>query len=115
MKNLDIIWEEIEKFAKDRDWEKYHDPKNLSMAIVGEAGELIEIFQWLTPFESNNLTNSQIKETEEEIADIAIYLIRLSQVMGIDLLDAINKKISINKKKYPIEKAKGNATKYNKR
>jgi len=115
MKNLEKIMLEIEQFAKDRDWEKYHNPKNLSMALAGEVGELLEIFQWLTPSESENLSKSDLKDTKEEIADIGIYLIRLSQVMGIDLLDAITNKLEVNRKKYPIDASKGNATKYNKR
>ena len=115
MNNIKNIIKEIEKFAKDRDWEQFNDPKNLSMALAGEVGELIEIFQWLTPLESKNLSKSDLKDAEEEIADIPIYLIRISQVMGLDLFESINRKLEINRNKYPVEKSKGNATKYNKR
>lgn len=102
----------IKKFSKERDWEQFHSPKNLSMALSVEASELVEIFQWLTEEQSYNLSNSKKEHTEEEIADIAIYLLRICMKLNINLEDAIVKKMKKNEKKYPVEKVKGSAKKY---
>ena len=112
--NTEIIAQRLREFAKDRDWEQFHNPKNLAMAIGGETGELLEIFQWLTFEEAESLRENPEKKgkVQEEIADIAIHLIRLSDLLGIDLEQVIEDKIKINEEKYPIEKAKGNALKY---
>lgn len=106
---LKQIFDKLEKFAHDRDWEKYHSPKNLSMALAVEASELMEIFQWLTGEESlkANLSQKQKEKIEEEISDVLIYAIRMAQVLDIDLLDVITKKIDVNSRKYPVEKIKG--------
>jgi dCTP diphosphatase len=115
--NLSGIAAELERFASERDWGQFHSPKNLAMALSGEAGELLEIFQWLTTAESEQeaLSEEQFGFVEEELADILIYAIRIADRLGIDLADGIDRKIATNAKKYPIEEAKGNATKYNKR
>ncbi len=84
-----------------RDWEKFHTPKNLAMALAGESGELLAEFQWLTPEESANLTPEQLKAIEMEIADVAIYLIRLADVMNVNIFDAANLKLSLNEKRFP--------------
>jgi len=84
-----------------RDWEKFHTPKNLAMALAGESGELLAEFQWLTPEESANLTPEQLKAIEMEIADVAIYLIRLADVMNVNIFDAANSKLSLNEKRFP--------------
>ena len=84
-----------------RDWEKFHTPKNLAMALTGESGELLAEFQWLTPEESANLTPEQLKAIEMEIADVAIYLIRLADVMNVNIFDAANLKLSLNEKRFP--------------
>lgn len=106
---------DIKNFAIDREWEQFHTVKNLIMALTGEVGELAEVFQWLTEEEIKNL-NSETKEAaEQELADVFIYLLRLSDVLDIDPNLAIEKKLSINAEKYPIELSKGNAEKYNKR
>lgn len=104
-------------FAEERDWEQFHSPKNLAMALAGEAGELLEIFQWLTEDQSRRImeSNDTKSKVEEEIADIAIYLIRLCDKLQIDLDKSISNKIEVNKKKYPVEFAKGNAKKYTQR
>lgn len=101
-------------FAKDRDWEKFHDPKNLSMAIAGETGELLEIFQWLTSKESFDVKNDQyIKEqVGSELADIIMYIARLADLLDINLNNMIYHKLTINNDKYPVDKVKGSAKKY---
>ncbi len=113
--NLDKIKNKIRKFTDERNWGKYHSPKNLSMALSAEVGELLEIFQWLNDKESKNLSEKDLQETKEELADIMIYLIRIADRLNIDLEDAIEEKLKINAKKYPIELSKDNAVKYNKR
>ena len=105
----------IQEFADDRNWEQFHTPKNLAMALSGEVGELTEIFQWLSQEESQNLSDKDLQLAKEEVADIFIYLLRLSTKLDIDLEDAVNKKLEINAKKYPVDLARDNAVKYNKR
>lgn len=95
--------EAIRKFADARDWGKFHTPKNLAMAIAGEAGELAAEFQWLTPEQSTELLSEKLNSVALEMADIAIYLIRLSDVLNIDLNDYINKKMSINETRFPAK------------
>lgn len=105
----------IAKFAKDRDWDKFHTPKNLSMALSVEASELVEIFQWLSQEESKNIDSNEIQNVKDEVADILIYLIRIADKLNIDLEKAVLEKIDKNNEKYPIDLSKGNAVKYNKR
>ena len=102
----------LRKFAKVRDWDQFHSPKNLAMALAAEVGELLEIFQWLTPEASANLPPDKRRHVQEEIGDIQIYLARLADRLGMDPVMAAEKKLAINRKKYPIEKARGRATKY---
>jgi len=104
-------------FADERDWNQFHTPKNLVMALSGEVGELNEIFQWLHSDESTKekLSESQLACIEEEIADIYLYLIRLADKLDIDLIQAANRKMQINAEKYPVALSKSNAIKYNKR
>lgn len=102
----------MREFANERDWDQFHSPKNLSMALIAEAAELIEHFQWLTQEQSANLPSEKLKEVEQELADILIYLVRISDKLGIDLVDAGHKKVDINKIKYPASQVKGNAKKY---
>ena len=106
------IQDKLAKFAEERDWNQFHSPKNLAMALTSEVGELNELFQWLTEEQSNNVDNDEIRQ---EIADIFIYLLRLSDKLDIDIEEAVREKIEINAKKYPIDLAKGNAIKYSKR
>ena len=106
------IQDKLAKFAQERDWDQFHSPKNLVMALTSEVGELNELFQWLTEEQSQNVDKDEIRQ---EIADIFIYLLRLSDKLDIDIAEAVREKIEINAKKYPVELAKGNATKYNKR
>jgi len=107
------IQAELSQFSKDRDWEQFHTPKNLVSALSVESSELQEIFQWLTAEQSLNLNQKQLEATEEEIADVAIYLLRLCDILGINLDDAIKKKIARNNEKYPVNLSKGIAKKYN--
>ena len=106
----------LRKFAEQRDWDQFHSPKNLSMALVGEAAELLEIFQWITEEQSKKIAKSKEdkKLIEEEIADIFIYLVKLADKLDIDIENSVKEKIRLNEKKYPIEKAKGKHTKYTK-
>jgi NTP pyrophosphatase (non-canonical NTP hydrolase) len=109
---LESLKHRLRKFAADRDWDQFHSPKNLSMALSAEAAEIIEHFQWLTEEQSNHLPNEKLQEVETELADTLIYLIRLADKLDIDLLSAAQSKIEVNEKKYPVDKAKGNAKKY---
>jgi len=104
----------LRKFARDRDWEQFHTPKNLASALVVEAVELLENFQWLTGEESCRLAEHPVRfeRVRDELADVMIYAVRLADVLDIDLPDAIAGKIEQNAKKYPVEKSKGIAAKY---
>jgi NTP pyrophosphatase (non-canonical NTP hydrolase) len=102
----------IRDFAQKRDWEQFHSPKNLAMALSVEVAEIVEHFQWLTQAESNNLDPDKLDEIKEEIADVMIYLTRLADRLGIDPMQAAEEKMRLNEKKYPVEKSKGNAAKY---
>jgi NTP pyrophosphatase (non-canonical NTP hydrolase) len=102
MNEFESIAAEIKKFADARDWEQFHTPKNLSMAVAGEAGELVAEFQWLTAEQSmrSNMSPEKLKDVELEIADVAIYLIRLADVLGIDIAEVVRKKIAINESRF---------------
>ena len=101
------------KFAMDRDWDQFHAPKNLVMALSVEAAELTEHFQWLTEEQSHNLSKEKLDEVAFEMADIYIYLTRLASKLEIDLPHYVDEKIEINENRYPIDKVKGSAKKYN--
>jgi len=102
MNEIQSLAAEIRKFADARDWEQFHTPKNLSMAVAGEAGELVAEFQWLTAQQSlrSNMTTDKLIDIELEIADVAIYLIRLADVLGIDVSEAVRKKLAINESRF---------------
>lgn len=102
----------VRAFAQDRDWEQFHSPKNLAMALSVEVAEVVEHFQWLTQAESNRLDTAKTNEIREEIGDVMIYLARLADRLGIDPVQAAEEKMRINAKKYPVEKARGLAAKY---
>lgn len=112
MSDLESIKKRLREFATARDWEQFHSPKNLSMALSAEVAEIVEHFQWLTEEQSKNLPKDKLAEVETELADTLIYLIRLADKLDIDLTKAATSKIEINEQKYPVEKAKGNAKKY---
>ena len=117
MKAIDTpkIYAEVTKFIEERDWDQFHSVKNLAMALSVESSELLEIFQWLTEADSNQVvSNPKLKtKVEEEIADIFIYLLRIAAKSNIDIEQVVLSKIKKNAEKYPVEKAKGNAKKYN--
>lgn len=96
-------------FARERDWEQFHSPKNLAMALAGECGELLEHFQWLSEEQSASLTPGKKQEVSQEMADILIYLIRLSERLDLDLVEAVEQKIAINERRYPTHKVRGDA------
>ena len=98
-------------FAADRNWDQFHNPKNLAMALIAEAGELVEPFQWLTEEQSKHLATKQLLHVQEEVADVFIYLVRLADKLGIDLIESANKKIDLNNERYPVSEAYGNAEK----
>lgn len=113
--NLKELQLELKKFTEERDWDQFHSVKNLLLALVGEVGELIEIFQWLEPSSIENLDIENKNRAEKEIADVLLYLIRIADKLDIDLNEAAWKKLAINAEKYPISQSKGNAIKYNRR
>lgn len=99
----------LARFAADRDWEQFHSPKNLAMALIAEAAELVEHFQWLSQEQSRRPDPDKLAEIRLELADILIYLIRTATQLGIDLVDAAWDKIELNEARYPVEKVKGKA------
>ena len=109
-----LIQQQIRKFVRDRDWEQFHSPKNLSMALSIETAEIMEHFQWKTTEESRCLDNETLNEVKDEIGDVMVYLLRLCDELDIDPLQAAKDKMKKNAEKYPVEKARGNAKKYNK-
>ena len=109
---MEELIRQIREFARERDWEGFHSPKNLAMALSVEVAEIAEHFQWLTQTESKNLDRGKLAEVEEEIADVLIYVTRLADRLGIDPIEAARKKMRINAKKYPVETSKGKAAKY---
>jgi len=102
MDEIQQLASEIKKFADARDWHQFHTPKNLSMAVAGEAGELVAEFQWLTAEQSTraNMSQDKLKDVELEIADVAIYLIRLADVLGVDISEVVRKKLAINESRF---------------
>ncbi|MFL6958623.1 nucleotide pyrophosphohydrolase [Nocardiopsis yanglingensis] len=106
----------LREFAEARDWAQFHSPKNLVMALSGEVGELNEIFQWMAEADSFKAASSEATASavRDEIADVALYLIRLSDVLGIDLNEAVSSKLATNAAKYPVDLSRGVSTKYNK-
>ena len=111
---LEHLRERLAAFAAERDWDQFHNPKNLAMALAGEAGELVEHFQWLTFDEAANLPPATRDEVALECADVLLFLLRLADKLDIDLAAAAEKKLKLNALKYPVEKSRGKATKYDK-
>ncbi|MEP7061010.1 MAG: nucleotide pyrophosphohydrolase [Betaproteobacteria bacterium] len=112
MTDLDNLREQLRAFAAARDWNQFHSPKNLAMALSAEAGELLEVFQWLTEAQSRSLAPDAQAAASEEIADVLLYLIRLSDQLGIDPIAAANHKLVANGVRYPADKARGSSKKY---
>jgi len=109
---LSVISKKVIQFRDARDWEQFHDPKNLAEAISIESAELLEKFLWTTTDKAYDMDNQKLEDIKEEIADIVIFLIYLCNGLNIDLTQAVESKIEINEKKYPVEKAKGSSKKY---
>ena len=110
--SLEALRAKLNAFVKERDWEQFHSPKNLSMAMMVEAAELLELFQWNTEAESYALTPEKREAVSHELADTFVYLLRIAEVLNIDLITAANQKIALNAVKYPVEKARGKNNKY---
>lgn len=109
--SLQAVKERVRAFAQARDWEQFHSPKNLAMALIVEAAELVEHFQWLTEAQSHALPADKREQVALELADIFIYLVRIADRLDIDLLDAAARKIAINEVRYPADKVRGSARK----
>jgi dCTP diphosphatase len=110
---LEQLTQRLRAFTAERDWQQYHSPKNLSMALIAEAAELVEHFQWLTEEQSASLPPEKLAEVEQELADIQIYLVELADKLQLDLKAAVEKKLAVNAQKYPADKVRGSAKKYN--
>ncbi|HEY3299367.1 MAG TPA: nucleotide pyrophosphohydrolase [Methylophilaceae bacterium] len=102
----------INRFVEERDWAQFHSPKNLAMAMIVEAAEVVEHFQWMSEQESRDLDEPTKEKVGQELSDTLVYLLRIAEVCGIDLIAAANKKIDLNAQKYPVEKCKGSNAKY---
>ena len=112
MQSLDELRQRLRAFAAERDWEQFHSPKNLAMALIVEAGELVEHFQWLTQAQSLAFAPDKRELVAQELADVLIYLVRLADRLDVDLLAAAERKLALNAEKYPAERARGSARKY---
>lgn len=102
----------LRDFARERDWEQFHSPKNLATALSVESAELLEHFQWLTDEQSRTLDSRKQAAIGEELADVLLYLLQLADKLGIDPLDAARRKLEVNALKYPADRARGRADKY---
>ncbi len=111
--SLEHLRQRLAEFAAARDWDQFHSPKNLSMALIAEAAELVEHFQWLTEEQSKALPADKLAEVAQELADIQIYLIRIADKLGVDLVAAANDKITINERRYPADRARGSNARAN--
>jgi NTP pyrophosphatase (non-canonical NTP hydrolase) len=112
MNELNDLSESLEQFAVARDWNQFHTPKNLAMALSVEVAELVEEFQWLTEEQSTHLSPEKLARVKDEIGDILNYLVRISSKLDIDMIGAARDKIKKNAEKYPVDKSRGNALKY---
>jgi dCTP diphosphatase len=115
--SLDIaaLQQQLRDFATEREWDQFHSPKNLAMALAAESGELLELFQWLTEAQSSQLSEEERIHVAVELADIQIYLVRIADALDVSLPEAVEEKLRDNAEKYPIDLSKGNATKYSRR
>src|SRR3954471_1804015 len=113
MNEFENLRDHVRDFAAARNWEQFHSPKNLAMALSAEAGELLEVFQWLTEEQSRNLEPKARAAASEEIADILLFLVRLADRLDVDPVAAAHRKLAANAEKYPVEKSRGSSKKYN--
>lgn len=107
--SLDDLRRSIAAFAAQRDWDQFHDPKNLAMALIAECAEVVEHFQWLTGHECQHLPAEKLAEVRLELADVLIYLVRIADRLGVDLIAAAQEKIAINAERYPADRVRGDA------
>jgi NTP pyrophosphatase (non-canonical NTP hydrolase) len=110
--DLTGLRDSLRQFAAERDWDQFHSPKNLAMALAVEAAELLERFQWLTEEQSKRPPPGELAGVREEMADVLNYLVRLADKLDVDLLEAAREKVALNAQKYPVEKSRGSAKKY---
>jgi dCTP diphosphatase len=113
MRDLAELKLRVREFVAERDWDRFHSPKNLAMALSVEASELVELFQWLTEAESASLDGERKRRAAEELADVLWFLVRIADRLDIDLLEAAEAKLGQNAKKYPVERVRGQSKKYN--
>lgn len=114
MSDIKILTEKIKKFRDQRDWKQFHNPKDSSIALVSEAAEVVDLFKWRNSEEMKIFVNESKKEIGEELSDVLYWVLLIAYDLNIDLINAFNAKMKENEKKYPVEKAKGKHTKYNK-
>ena len=112
MRDLEELKERVRAFVRERDWERFHSPKNLSMALSVEAAELVELFQWLTEEESAALDAERKLRVADELADVLWFLVRIADRLDIDLLEAAGRKLAANAAKYPADRVRGQSKKY---
>lgn len=110
--SIDALRARVNTFVEERDWAQFHSPKNLAMAMIVEAAEVVEHFQWMTEADSRQLDAETRQKVGQELADTFVYLMRIAEVCNIDLIAAANAKIDLNAQKYPVEKCKGSNAKY---
>lgn len=110
--SLDDLARQLEQFASARDWHQFHSPKNLASALVVEAGELLEHFQWLTEDQSRRLPPEKVTAAGAEMADVLLYLVQLAGALRIDLVEAARAKLAVNETRYPVDRARGNSRKH---
>ena len=110
--SLRDLAEQLDQFARDRDWQQFHSPKNLASALVVEAGELLEHFQWMTEQQSRELAPDRRDAIGAELADVLLYLVQLAAALGLDPIAAAQAKLKLNEQKYPVDQARGNSRKY---
>ena len=103
---------QLQKFANDREWQQFHSPKNLASALIVEAGELLEHFQWMTEEQSRELPPEKLEAVAAEVSDVLLYLVQLTNALGIDPIAAAQAKLSLNELKYPVDRARGSSKKY---
>lgn len=110
--SIDALRTRVNRFVEEREWAQFHSPKNLAMAMIVEAAEVVEHFQWMTEDDSRQLDAATREQVGQELADTFVYLMRIAEVCGIDLIAATNAKIDLNAQKYPVEKCRGSNAKY---
>lgn len=110
--SLRDLAQQLDQFARDRDWQQFHSPKNLASALVVEAGELLEHFQWMTEAQSRELAPDKRDAVAAEMADVLLYLIQLAAALGVDPIAAAQNKLKLNELKYPVDRARGSSKKY---